>query len=97
MTASSNPKQPIRPILKASLGFLSLCLIAITLAILMREPSNDADFDLPYKKLTTGELKGNILSINNFRDFRYDDAGNPTELNYLNKDFDDTANNDQPE
>lgn len=63
--------------------FLSVCLIALGL----KSPSNSANWQTQFQVLPTVDLKNDLISVTNVRDFRYNENDTVAEVRYLNKNY----------
>jgi len=70
---------------KFKMMLVILLLLTIWMFYLaLKTPTNNANWQTQYKVLPTVEMNGDMIQINNVRDFRYNSNGKVAEARYLN-------------
>ena len=62
-------------------------LVFVVFYLAQKTPTNEANWQLQHTVLPTVEMSGDIISVNNLRDFRYGNDGSIDKVRYLNNQY----------
>jgi len=66
---------------------ITIVCIVLMIHLLLKTPSNNAQWQTQFQKLATVELINDTIRIKNMRDFRYNDDDSIAEVRYLDQDY----------